>query len=152
MKRNSFLLLLLLFSFNSYSNDVDLFLRELQTKDVKEEEKNLIKNQPLDRFADYAKLQALNKTTGETVILEVKIGDKVRFGDLEIEVLKCWKSYPEERIENKLLLKINEKKKRSISKETIFYGWFFSSSPSVSSLEHSLYDVKLITCYNKEVE
>lgn len=150
MKKNSLFLLFLIFSFNSYSENMDMFLRDLQKTDVSIEEKNLIKNQPTDRFVDYAKLQALNKTTGESIVLEVKIGDKVKFGDLEIEALKCWKSYPEERIENKLLLKIYEKKKKSFTKERIFYGWFFSSSPSVSSLEHSLYDVKLITCYNLE--
>ena len=151
MRKNSLLfLILLLFSFNSYSENMDIFLRDLQTKDVSEEEKNLIKNQPADRFVNYAKLQALNKTTGESVVLEVKVGDSVKFGDLEIEALKCWKSYPEERIENKLLLKVYEKKKKSFTKERIFYGWFFSSSPSVSSLEHPLYDIKLITCYNVE--
>lgn len=149
IKSSLFFFIFFIFSFSSYSaDDISSFLNDLNSKNIPEEEKNLIKNQPSDRFVEYAKVQVLNKATGEAVILDIKIGDIAKVGDLEIEALKCWKSYPEERIENKLLLKINEKKKKSILKENIFYGWFFSSSPSVSSLEHPLYDIKLINCYN----
>ena len=155
MKKNNFFVLYFLASLlavivQASASDMDKFLDNLSGKNVPENEKNLIKNQPSDRFVDYAKLQVLNKSTGETIVLDVSIGEKVRFEDLEIEALKCWKSYPEEKIENKLLLKINEKK--GLSKKNLFYGWFFSSSPSVSGLEHPLYDIKLINCYNLETE
>lgn len=154
MKINSLLILFLLITIpiTSKANDIDAFLDNLSGKDVPPDEKNLIKNQPYDRFVDYAKLQVLNKSTGETTVLDVKIGEKVTFENIEIEALKCWKSYPEEQIENKLLLKIYEKKRKSLIRENIFYGWFFSSSPSVSSLEHYLYDVKLLNCYNLETQ
>ena len=86
----------------------------------------------------------INKITGKTSVIEAKIGDTIQFEQLEILFLKCWKSYPEENTENKLLLKIFENKDGK--KNLIFYGWFFSSSPSISGLEHSLYDLKLLTC------
>jgi hypothetical protein len=31
-------------------------------------------------------------------------------------------------------------------KTPIFFGWLFASSPSVSSLEHSVYDVVAVSC------
>ena len=150
MKINNYIVLLFfLFVPLVEASEMDEFLDNLGSN-VVTDEKNLIKNQPNDRFVDYAKLQILNKSSGEASVLDIKIGDTIRFEDLEIEALKCWKSYPEEKIENKLLLKINEKS--GLTKKNIFYGWLFSSSPSVSDLEHPLYDVKLLSCYNLEAE
>lgn len=146
---NYFTLFLLLFALRAEASEIDRFINNL-SGNVATDGKNLIKNQPADRFVDYAKLQILNKSSGEATVIDVKIGDKVRFEDLEIEALKCWKSYPEEKIENKLLLKISEKS--GLIKKDLFYGWFFSSTPSLSDLEHPLYDVKLLNCYNLETE
>ena len=33
-----------------------------------------------------------------------------------------------------------------IPPQTVFYGWMFASSPAVSSLEHAVYDVSVLTC------
>lgn len=145
--KNKLILFTLFFSIfygNLFANDVDSFLKELEEGINVINENNLIKNQPEDRFVNKVKLHGLNKVTGKTFVIEAKIGDVIKFEQLEILFLKCWKSYPEENTENKLLLKIFENK--DDKKNLIFYGWFFSSSPSISGLEHSLYDLKLLTC------
>ena len=137
-----FLIILFIFCNNLSAKNVDSIIQELDTNVVNTN--NLIKNQPENRFADLVKMRGLNKITGKTSIIEAKIGDVIQFEQLEILFLKCWKSYPEENTENKLLLKIFENKDNK--KNLIFYGWFFSSSPSISGLEHPLYDLKLLTC------
>ncbi|MDR2777636.1 MAG: DUF2155 domain-containing protein [Rickettsiales bacterium] len=106
----------------------------------------LIKNQPRERFVTSVELQVLDKVTGKASKIEAKVGDKITFERLEILLLKCWKSFPEESPENKLLLKIFELNHHSGKSRRIFYGWIFSSTPSVSGLEHPLYDVKLRNC------
>ncbi len=97
------------------------------------------------RFADYVILRALDKITGKTFELKAKTNESVVFERLEILPLKCWKSYPEELPENKLLLKLFEKRKGR-DKDLLFYGWIFSSTPGISGLEHPTYDITLKDC------
>lgn len=90
-------------------------------------------------------LQALNKITAKSYKYEVRIGDKIEFERLIIEPLFCWKSSPENIPENKVLLKVVENRLNN-TKDQIFYGWMFSSSPSISSMEHPMYDISVVDC------
>jgi hypothetical protein len=124
-----------------------VIIRDLE-KESKNQDSNklLVGNQPSERFVNNAELQIINKITGKVYKIRAKIDEPVVFERLEIIPLKCWKSFPEENPENKLLLRIFETNQHSRKKELIFYGWIFSSTPSVSGLEHSLYDVELKDC------
>ena len=108
-----------------------------------------IGNTNSNRFVNTIKINILNKTTGKTITLVNKIDSTTNFERIEILPLKCWKSYPEEAPENKLLLKVYEKDVINKTKKMIFFGWIFSSSPSISGIEHSLYDITLIDCFNE---
>ncbi len=106
----------------------------------------------LSRFNNIAVVQALNKTTAKTSIIDLKIGEKISFGSLKIIAYKCWQSPLEQKPENKILLEIFEFKNESEEKSSekrIFYGWMFSSSPSISGLEHPIYDIIALNCKNK---
>lgn len=94
-------------------------------------------------------LQGLNKVTGHTSKLESPVGVAMRFGTLEIVVRRCWKSPPGERPENAALLEISELKAGE-PPQRIFLGWMFSSSPGLSSLEHAVYDITVLSCESKE--
>ena len=106
----------------------------------------------LSRFNNVAVVQVLNKTTAKTSILNLKIGEKISFGSLKIIAHKCWQSPLEQKPENKILLEVFEFKNESEEKsqeKRIFYGWMFSSSPSISSLESPIYDITALNCKNK---
>ena len=106
----------------------------------------------LSRFNNIAVVQVLNKTTAKTSILNLKIGEKISFGSLKIIAHKCWQSPLEQKPENKILLEVFEFKNESEEKsqeKRIFYGWMFSSSPSISSLENPIYDITALNCKNK---
>ena len=122
---------------NNDNKDIDI---------VKPQVSNLIKDQPNDRFVENVELQFLDKITGKTSNFETKVGSILKFERLEVLPILCWKSYPEENPENKLLVKIYEIKGKN--KKLLFYGWIFSSSPSISGLEHQFYDVVLKNCSN----
>ena len=92
-------------------------------------------------------LQGLNKITARTSKITVPIGASVKFGNLEIIARTCWQSEPEEKPENSALLEIYETKTDAPPAQ-IFLGWIFSSSPSISALEHPFYDITLIKCAN----
>lgn len=106
----------------------------------------------ISRFNNIAVVQALNKTTAKTSIIDLKVGEKISYGSLKIIAHKCWQSPLEQKPENKILLEIFEVKNETSEKlpeKRIFYGWTFSSSPSISGLEHPIYDIIAINCKNK---
>lgn len=104
------------------------------------------------RFYNFAIVQGLNKTTAKTSILEMKIGEKIRFGQIAIVAHKCWSAPLDQKPESKILLEVFENKndESGNAQETrIFYGWIFASSPSISGLENPIYDLTAIGCKNK---
>ena len=162
MKINKYILPLLvfcvIFSICVFAND-NVNNNKNNNLDIVEEHKkngdnfekiisDLVKDQPSDRFVDNVELQFLDKITGKTSLSKTKIGKVLKFERLIVKPILCWKSYPEENPENKLLVKIYEV--RGKNKKLLFYGWIFSSTPSISGLEHQFYDVVLKNCFNKD--
>ncbi len=99
------------------------------------------------RFYNMAVIQGLNKTTAKTSMLEMRVGDKINFGQISIIAHKCWQAPLDQKPESKILLEVFETKEDS--QKRIFYGWMFASSPSISGLEHPIYDLTAIGCKNK---
>ncbi len=97
----------------------------------------------------YAILQGTNKVTARTTRLEMPIGTLVRFGNLEVVVQKCETTQPPARREQGALLDVWELKP-SERPVQIFYGWMFASSPSLSALQHPVYDLTLLECLRKK--
>ena len=94
-------------------------------------------------FAEtYAKLRAIDRTTGRTFILEAAINEQIVFSNLKITVKYCYKNPIDKKIENYAYLEVKDK----VINEYLFEGWMFSSSPSLSSLEHPVNDIWLLNC------
>ncbi len=100
------------------------------------------------RFYNVAILRGLNKTTAKTSSLEMKIEDKINFGQISIIAHKCWQAPLDQRPESKILIEVLERKNDEVE-QRIFYGWMFASSPSISGLDHPIYDLTAIGCKNK---
>ena len=90
-------------------------------------------------------LGALNKVSGKISKIKIEDNDETYFGTLKIIVRTCKKSLPEDPPENSAFIQIWDMK---IDKEDkkIFSGWMFSSSPSISTVNHAVYDVWVIDC------
>ena len=88
---------------------------------------------------------ALNKVSGKVSKLIIEDDGEIFFGSLQIIAHTCTKSLPEEPPENKAFLEVWDIKYDQENKK-IFNGWMFSSSPSISALEHAVYDVWIIDC------
>ncbi len=99
-------------------------------------------------FYTTASVQILNKTTAKSSNIDLKINQETKFGTLSITARKCWKASIDQKPESKILLEVTEDQgsdgKSAIKR--IFYGWIFASSPSVSGLEHPIYDIIALTC------
>lgn len=94
-----------------------------------------------------AVLQGLDKVTARISTFAAPLGDRVKFGTLEIVARSCHKRPPEEPPESAAFLEIQDKKEGEEPKP-LFNGWMFASSPALSALEHPVYDVWVIDCKN----
>ncbi len=93
-------------------------------------------------------VQGLNKVMGRSLELEIPLGTVSRFENLEIIAHKCKKTLSDTLPENSALLEIREVKAGEEPKQ-LFLGWMFSSSPSISALEHPVYDITVLSCENR---
>ncbi len=92
-----------------------------------------------------ARLHVLDKTTARSQTIEVPVGKVVQHGPLRISVCQCYRNDPESSPEARAWLDIWYVEDGEAA-EHVFSGWMFSSSPSVSALEHPGYDVWLKDC------
>ena len=95
-----------------------------------------------DISTDSVLLQALDKTTGRTSFLTVKVNQPSEDGDLTVLVKKCLKNPPEENPENSVFMTITD----TITNEDVFSGWMFSSEPALSAMDHAVYDIWVVEC------
>ena len=94
-------------------------------------------------------LRGLDKVTGRTSTMTVNVGEKARFGALDVYVRVCFTHPPEETPENAAYLDIVENKSEGQLK--LFSGWMFSSSPALSAMEHPVFDVWVIRCQGEQI-
>lgn len=94
-------------------------------------------------------LGGLDKVGGRVSTFSGKVGTPMVFGTLEIVAQTCVTHPPEETPENAAFLEIYQVEKAGVpveEKKKIFSGWMFSSSPSLSALDHPVYDVWVLRC------
>ncbi len=96
-----------------------------------------------------AHLQAMDKITGQVSELNVPVNGLANFGTFSILVRKCVTKSPEETPENTAFIDIVDNYK-SQNPVNIFKGWMFSSTPAINGVEHPIYDIWLLKCYNSD--
>jgi hypothetical protein len=94
-----------------------------------------------------AVLRTLDKVTARVSTIQVPVGSATELGSLEVTVRACDKRPPEETPESAAFLEISEAKQGEPAK-MLFSGWMFASSPSLSALEHPIYDIWVVDCVN----
>ena len=92
-----------------------------------------------------AELQGLDKVTARTQRFYAPVGKSTRFGTLEITVGDCLVNVPEAPPESVAYLTIIDHKPGQ-AEEKLFAGWMFASTPSLSALDHGVYDVRVLAC------
>jgi len=95
-----------------------------------------------------AEIRAIDRITGRSFKLKVPINTEVIFSNLILDIKHCYKNPIDKEIENFAYLIVKDK----LLNKLIFQGWMFSSSPSLSSLEHPINDIWLLNCINKKAK
>jgi hypothetical protein len=97
------------------------------------------------RSLPVAVLGALDKITGRVSELPVPVGDRTDFFRLRIDVMSCQERVAAQQLEQAAFLIITETPLEG-EPTRVFSGWMFASSPSVSAMDHPIYDVWLVRC------
>ena len=92
-----------------------------------------------------AELQGLDKITARSQRFYAPVGETTRFGTLAIAVGDCLVNVPEAPPESVAYLTIVDNKPGQAA-EKLFAGWMFASTPSLSALDHGVYDVRVLSC------
>jgi hypothetical protein len=92
-----------------------------------------------------AELQGLDKVTARTLRFYAPVGESTRFGTLAITVGDCLVNVPEAPPESVAYLTIVDNKPGQ-APEKLFGGWMFASTPSLSALDHGVYDLRVLSC------
>ena len=117
-------------------------------------DETLIENRPDDESSDnsvsvyknkisYASLSVLNKITANVDNLDIKLKENFEYGELRIYPIDCYLSSPEEKPETAIYLNVYHNTKD----EKIFSGWMLKTLPSISAIEHPIYDIWVNDCY-----
>ncbi len=97
-----------------------------------------------------AKMQALDKVTGKMNVINVPVNGEVKFGSFSVIVRSCQTTPPEETPEDYAFVDVADTNREGKT-YNIFKGWMVSSSPSLNSVEHPIYDVWLLKCFNSQI-
>ena len=97
-----------------------------------------------------AVLQAVDKTTAETLRFEAKVNEPVRYKGLVLTVHACEGSASDENGSDAFAHMDIQSRPDALSQRAaqreVFRGWMFANSPGLHPVEHPIYDVWLIAC------
>ena len=101
-------------------------------------------------FADKIKnptavFAGLDKITGRIVSFEVAVDETVQFGSLQLTPKVCYSRPSTELPQTDSFIEVDEINANNEYKR-IFSGWLFASSPGLSAIENSVYDLWLTEC------
>ena len=95
----------------------------------------------------FTDIKILDKISSKNTLLKLKNGELINFKDLSIKILKCKNSEFDDDPEITAYIQVKDLTDENNNEVFVFNGWMFSSSPSITPLDHPVYDVWLIKCY-----
>ncbi len=122
------------------SYDEELILNNVESQYSEINQKNSDLN---DDNVKIAEISILNKITTNVDTLKLALKENFLYQELKIYPIDCYLSGPYEKSEVGIYLNIHHKN----SKEKIFNGWMLKSLPSISSMEHPIYDIWVEDCF-----
>lgn len=92
--------------------------------------------------ADVIELRGLDNLNGISRDLEMRVGETLTFGQLEIRAEACRVPRDNPKGDAEAFLQIRDVRDPAPR----FSGWMFASSPALSALDHPRYDVWVVSC------
>ena len=93
-------------------------------------------------------IKILDKVSSKNYKVKISIGEEKVFKNISIKPLKCKNSEFDYSPEIIAYLQVKDLKDTDNDEVFVFNGWTFSSSPSINTFDHPVYDIWLIKCSN----
>ena len=93
-------------------------------------------------------IKILDKVSSKNYKVKISIGEEKVFKNISIKPLKCKNSEFDDSPEIIAYLQVKDLKNTDNDEVFVFNGWTFSSSPSINTFDHPVYDIWLIKCSN----
>ena len=90
-----------------------------------------------------ADLVLLDKIRAQPSVAAVKVGGTTVFGTLTVVVKSCFVRPPDQPADSAAYVEVTDSRGAG---QDIFKGWMLSQTPSVSQMEHPVYDLRLAGC------
>ena len=104
------------------------------------------KKKSLELKSSQATLIGLDKITAKSSQLIINLNESLKFGPLEIKILKCGKVKVNNIIDSVAYMQVKDLTKNENEQVFIFNGWTFASDPSLTPFDHAIYDLQLLNC------
>ena len=95
----------------------------------------------------FIELKVLDKVSSKNHKINIKIGEEKVFKNISIKPLKCKNSEFDDNPEIIAYLQVKDLKNIGKDEVFVFNGWTFSSSPSINTFDHPIYDLWLTKCF-----
>lgn len=129
----------------TYENDdIDNLEDEELEKIVLKEKNRKLSNSKIIKV----NIIGLDKITAKTSEISISLGETKKFGLLEIKALQCGKVKSVTEPGSAAYLQVKDLTDNQNEKVFVFNGWTFSSSPTLVSIDHPVYDLWLLSCDN----
>lgn len=89
-----------------------------------------------------AELRGLDRVSGATTDLSVRVGERVVYARLSIELVACRYPADNPNADAVAFLDIRD----TLRGERLFWGWMIASAPALNALDHPRYDVWVLGC------
>ena len=96
---------------------------------------------------DFTNIKVLDKVSSKNKLIKLKNGDEFNYKDLSIKSIKCKNSEFDDNPEITAYIQVKDLSNKDNNDVFVFNGWMFSSSPSIASFDHPVYDIWLVGCY-----
>ena len=96
---------------------------------------------------NFIELKVLDKVSSKSHKINIKIGEEKIFKNISIKPLKCKNSKFDDNPEVIAYLQVKDLKNIGNDEVFVFNGWTFSSSPSINTFDHPVYDLWLTKCF-----
>ena len=95
----------------------------------------------------FVEIKILDKVSSKTSQLSLNIEQEKKFENLIIKILKCKNSEFDDNPEITAYIQVSDLSNQNNDEVFVFNGWTFSSSPTIKTFDHPVYDLWLIKCY-----
>ena len=132
-------------------NAVEMVSKEIESSDTVDGETNRIKSKEKKlnpKGKPTIKLRALDKITAKTEDIQITIGEKEKFGYLEIFPKECSR-FKDQNIDGvAAYIQVRDLSDKKDDKVFVFNGWTFSPSTTLRTFDHPVYDLWITGCEN----